>query len=440
MRTTRRTVLSVLTTLLLAGVPLFAGGASEAPAAGSATGGVDYTSIEKCEIEFWGLYGDEKQQVIQKIIDDYNASQDKVKVSYVCQGDYGATDETLTAAQAAGKGLPGVAFINVPRVQTYAASGMVEPLDAYIKATNFDIDDINPGMIDAMTYSGDGKIYAMPWGISSAVLYWNMDILHKIGLDEPPKSWQELVALGPKVKEATGMKTMTLHAELNYDEVVLRNAGADPLGDGKTATVDDPHIIAFMKQYKEMIDNGYAAYYSGADSITNQRTDFYSGGTLAMMETSSIVTTVQNMSSFEVGETMPLVNQVDPAITCIAGGTIIVPAENPQNVKNAAWDFVQFMLQPKYASEWCLVGNVFPVRNSVADNAQVLKEITDKQPMLKTVYPNLNSLTPKNKSPYQTACYKLIINALSKYYAEGGDPEAIMKACDSEVQNKLDGN
>lgn len=433
----KRAIVMLLAITLISG-SLFATGNQETKSPAKESG-TSYKVTDKVEIELWGIYVAEKQECIEKIISNYNASQDLVTVKYVSLGSYNATDEALTAAQAAGKGLPGLAFINVPRVQTYAASGMIEPLDGYIKATNFDITDINEGMMAGMTYDTDGHVYAMPWGISSAIYYWNMDILKAIGRTEPPKTWNELKKLAPEVMQKTGEKLFTTHCELNYDEVMLRNAGADPLGDGVKENMMDSHILSFIKDYKDLIDAGYVSYYTGADAESSQLTDFYNGGALCMIETSSILNNVVKKSNFAVGASFPLVDKVTPAISCIAGGTVIIPAENTQNVKSAAWDFITYALKPENIVAWSEVGAVYPVRKSVYTSDQLLSGLYANQPLFKSVYPYMDSLKPKNKTSYQTACYKVIGNALSEYYSKGGNLEEIWSKAQKEVQNILAG-
>ncbi len=155
----------------------------------------DVTVKEPITIEFWSSYADEvKHEWIAKAaVEEYNKSQDKVTVVMKQLFGYPAMDEQLSAAQAAGKG-------NCPRVLTYAASGMTESLDKYIEASKYDTGDFYGGMMDAMVYDGDGLTYGLPYGISSSVAFWNMDMLKETGYDKVPETWDELCDATEKVK------------------------------------------------------------------------------------------------------------------------------------------------------------------------------------------------------------------------------------------------
>src|SRR5699024_5078397 len=62
-----------------------------------------------------------------------------------------------------------------------------------IEDEDFHADDIYAGMWDYCTYM-DGGVCAVPYGISTQVLYYNKDILEAAGVDmtNPPTTWEEL--------------------------------------------------------------------------------------------------------------------------------------------------------------------------------------------------------------------------------------------------------
>lgn len=399
-----------------------------------------YEVTEPITIEFWNTYGDEtKQAWLQDAVDAFNASQDLITVEMKTIVDYGPMDEQLTAAQAAGKGLPGLAFINAPRVLTYAANGMTEPLNAYMDACGFELDDFNAGMMDAMKPNGSDQYYGIPWGISSAVAYWNVTMLKECGIDEVPETWEQVREAAKIIKEKKGVKTIGFLSELNYTEVMLRNAGADPLGDGQTADMFNEHIVNFMKEYKEMIDAGEAEFFVGTDQNTNILTAFYSGQLACMMETSSIVNAVATNSDFEVASSFGIRNVADPCISCVAGGAAIVPAANDQQVKNAAFQFLMYLTSKENVASWSSVGNVYPIRNSVMNDQAYLDNAFAYEPMLENIYNGLPGVVSKNKTPYQTSAYKVLLNAMGQYFYNGADFDTVWSAAEKEINLILAG-
>lgn len=400
-----------------------------------------YEVTEPITIEFWSNYGEEhKQNWLKNAVEEFNASQDLITVEMKTIVDYGPMNEQLSAAQAAGKGLPGIAFINCPRVLTYANNGLTEPLNEYMDAFGFELDDFNAGMMDAMKPIGSDSYYGVPWGISSAVTYWNKDMLTECGIEKIPETWEEMRAASKIIYEKKGLKTIGMVSELNYVEVMMRNAGADPLGDGQTADMFNEHVVSFVKEFKEMIDAGEAEFFVGADQVTNLTTAFYSGQIACIYHTSAIVTSISKNADFEVVTSFGLENVADPCISCVAGAAAIIPALNDQQVKNAAFQFLMFLTSKENVPGWSAAGNVYPTRYSVMSNDAFLQEIYEFEPLLENIYKGLGGVVSKNKTPYQTAAYKILLNAMGEYFYNGADFDAVWENAEKEINYILAGN
>lgn len=417
-------------------------GAAATEAAAPQPGKYDVT--DPITIEFWINYNEpEKQGWIQNAAEEFNASQDKVTVEVVLFSGYPAIDEALTAAQAAGKGLPGLANINCPRVLTYATNGLIEPLTDYMTSTDFPLDDFNAGMMDAMRPLADpDNFYGVPFGISSSVCYWNLTLLAECGIDKVPATWEELRAAADIITEKTGKMTLGIPSELNYVEVMMRNAGADPLGDGTESNLFDEDIVNFVHELKEMYDAGQAEVFDGTDYTVNLATAFYAGDLACMVQTSSIANNVSKKcqeANIEVTSTFGIQNKADPTISCVAGGALIVPVANDQQVKNAAWQFIQFLTTPENVASWSIPGAVYATRNSVMETPELVQAIYDNCPLMEGIYAGLGGVISKNKTPYQTAAYKILLNALGQYLHSNADFDAVWSAANDEINYLLAG-
>lgn len=403
-----------------------------------------YAVTEPVTIEFWNPLIDQvKADWLQDCAERFNASQDLITVELKQMNDYNSLNEQLSAAQAAGKGLPGVALINCPRVLTYADSGMIEPLNGYMDSYGFELEDYNSGMMNAMIPYGETEYFGIPWGISSSVCYWNMDILKQAGYDHIPETWAELKEIAPVILEKTGKKTIAFLSELNYAEVMLRNAGADPLGDGTSANLWDDNIVRFMKEYKQMIDAGQAEFVVGTDQNTNISTAFYSGELACMVNTSAVAhaaaSQVAATGNFEVATSFAIQDVAEPALSCIAGAAIIVPAMNDQQIKNAAFQFIMFMTSSENVASWTSAGSVYPARLSVLNDAEVMQEIYEYEPLLEGIYTGLDGIVAKNKSPYQTSAYKVLLDAMGQYFYDDADFDTVWSNAETEINYILAG-
>lgn len=63
-------------------------------------------------------------------------------------------------------------------------------------------DSIYPNVMEGVTV--DGKVIAVPHYLGIRALLYNEDLLKQAGMSEPPKTWEELISSGDKIKQATG--------------------------------------------------------------------------------------------------------------------------------------------------------------------------------------------------------------------------------------------
>ncbi len=69
---------------------------------------------------------------------------------------------------------------------------LLEPLNDYQASDPIeDLDDIAPGMRDALTF--DGKLYGIPFRHATSGLHWNQELFAERGVDGPPQTMEELV-------------------------------------------------------------------------------------------------------------------------------------------------------------------------------------------------------------------------------------------------------
>ena len=147
-------------------------------------------SDEPVTLEFWHSMGGSTGELIQEIVDDFNASRSDIHVDCIYQGDYTTGGTKIQAAVSSGNG-PAVAQIEITRVGMYAAAGALLDLTPYAEAdSDFNPDDMFPGVMDFSYY--DGKLISLPNGRSVPVMYYNVDALKKAGFDKAPETWDEL--------------------------------------------------------------------------------------------------------------------------------------------------------------------------------------------------------------------------------------------------------
>ena len=169
---------------------------SKAPAAETAAD-IEAAS-DVLEIEFWHALESQYQETLNRVVGEFNDSHDNIVIKPMYIGNYTALNEAIVSANAANTNLPGVAMANIPYVTAYGAGGLCEDLGPYIQRDGFEIDDFGEGLIQAAKYE-DVQV-ALPFLVSTEVVYYNRDLLNELGL-QIPKTWDEIPSFLEKASD-----------------------------------------------------------------------------------------------------------------------------------------------------------------------------------------------------------------------------------------------
>ena len=138
---------------------------------------------EVIELAFWTLLGGANGDRVQKLVDDFNASQDGIVIINESQGGYDDLQQKLLASLAAGNPPP-ITMVDYKYVPFYAKNGAFEPINNL--ASKEDLADYIPGLLTDLTYKG--QVYAIPFNRSTQGMFYNKDLMREAGLDpEAPR-------------------------------------------------------------------------------------------------------------------------------------------------------------------------------------------------------------------------------------------------------------
>ncbi|TWJ77112.1 Maltose-binding periplasmic protein [Bacillus paralicheniformis] len=213
----------------------------------------------------------EEGKVYQKRVDAFNkkyASENvKAKVDFIPRSGNGGGYEDKVNAALTTNTLPDVITLDGPNTAAYAKSGVIAPLDEYIK----DQDDLLPSIKQQGTYQG--KLYAIGVSESSVGIYYNKKMLKDAGVDlktlptvENPWTWDEFLELCKKLKNkydkpAIDMQLQSKDEMLTYALLpFVWSAGGDVLSkDGKKSegVFNDKPTAAAMTFIQTMLKEGY---------------------------------------------------------------------------------------------------------------------------------------------------------------------------------------
>jgi multiple sugar transport system substrate-binding protein len=328
-----------------------------------ATGGKSEKNSEgKVVIDFWTFWGSEiRRPVIEKIIEDFNNSQDDIEVkhTYLPFGDIWTKN---LASIAAGK--PADIIINdINQVAHRAKNNQTTNLAEYIEKDPEVKDRFFPELYNASLYKGDP--YALPFNTDTRMLFYNKDMFKEAGLDpnKPPATWEELQEYGKKLDVKNGNKYDRIGYLPNYKmgaEVWMVNADGKSYWDyEKSKTIiNDKSNIEALKWFKDYYD------YYGSDVINSFQAEFgeetadpFIGGKLAMTtEQTNFYTKIRDYGENINFGIAPLPEKEPGNGQTSWGGGFV--AEIPKGAKHPdeAWEFLKYLTDVQAQEHWAVKG------------------------------------------------------------------------------------
>lgn len=397
-----------------------------------------YEVTDKIEIEWWHALEEQYTETVNKVVDGFNASQDKITVKPVYVGNYAAVNEALVAAHAAGTGLPAVAVANTPYVSQYGAGGLTEDLTPYIQATGFDIEDFGQGLIDSTSY--EGKQVTMPFLISTQVMYYNKDMAKELGITIPER-WDDMESFletASKINGATTERYGTIIPGWDqwYFETFFLNNGVKIVNDDRISTDLGGEAAAnIVKQIKDWSKKGYTYVAVGEQASSEMRQNFIDGKAFSVIHTSSLYNTYVANCDFEVG--MAWLPAGDTKVQEVGGSVLLIPAKNDQAVKNAAWQFMQYLCSKDVNMIWASETGYLPTRKSVQETEEG-KKFLEEKPEFQVIFDNLDLIQPRIQHPGWDQLATIWKNYLAEIVIEDVDVDDMLEQMAEEIDEVLE--
>lgn len=367
------------------------------------------------KITFWHSMTGETQKSIERVVNDFNQSQNDYKVVPEFQGQY---VEALPKFLSVGgtKKAPVLFQSNEISTKQLATSGMIEPMETITKKYKYDTSDIRENILDY--YRVDGKLYSMPFNSSAPVLYYNKDAFKAAGIDELPKSptYEQVTDAAKKLKEKTGKaKLSILPYGWNFEEL-LANQNQELVNNGngrkKTATKSTfnnaagKNILNWIKtnaDAKTLVDYG-----TGANAADNELSGFTSKQIDMFMNSSASLGDIKKNAKFDVGVTYMPHPENKPANGVAIGGASIWLSKGKSNKQEkGAAEFLKFATSPKEQAQWSIDTGYFAI-NKKSYDTKLLKDAFKETPILAAPVDQLKD-TKKN-----TASAGALITAMPK--------------------------
>jgi len=376
----RKSLLSLVAVLLLS-VSLGACGGAEKGTPTAKTPGAS-PAAGPVSIDLWHSEVGSNVETLNRLVDQFNASQNEVRVTASFQGAYNEAAAKLIASLGTGQ-VPAVVLLNESQTQRMIDSGAVAPAQDFIDKEGYDLSDLDEKAVQY--YTVKDSIWAMPFTGEMPLLYYNKVTFREVGLDpeKPPQDLEELRQYSEKIRkrDAAGnvvrsgialdifgwlSTVLTENDELWVDQ----SNGHD--GRATKVLFDNDTGRYFFQWWHDMVDSGLAFNVGRNPTYADDFLAMASGRVAMTFSYAGALRSVidaleQGVQGVEIGVSqMPGV----PGGKGLNGFSVYalwIMNQRPEQEQEAAWKFIKWLVQPEQQAEWFAGTGYLPVSRSSVD-------------------------------------------------------------------------
>ena len=335
--------------------------ASPAPASSS-------EPLAPTSLKVWYSISGTNGQFFESQVRAFQEQNPQITIELTYTGSYSDSATKISAAKLAGNA-PDVVITSAS--QLYTGEDDNFQIETDVLDPDFNVSDIRPGILEYANYRG--HLAAVPFSISTQVIYYNKDLAAKAGLDleaNPPKTWDEFVEVCKTIQAACPKGTYgfdTSDAKWLVKSMLYQN-GNDIVSlseDGKiTPLFAEESGIEVARFWAKMIDEKIMAK-SQHDNAENK---FLSGKLVFIAATSNRIAKWAESVQFNIGAIeMPYFKQ-----PCVAlGGSTATIMTTDATRHAASWALLKYLLNTENQTAYALTTGYLPIRESSVELPEV---------------------------------------------------------------------
>lgn len=392
-------------------------------------------------LDYWEKWTGFEREAMERIVDDYNASQDRVFIRFVSTSQI---DRKLLLATAGGTP-PDIAGFWSHSVVNYAEKGALYPLDQLMARDGLSVEDYIPSVIETCRHRG--FVWGLPSTPATVGLHYNKELLRKAGFDGPPQTLEEMDAWCRALsrKDAAGRYTQMgfLPTDPGWWGPMFPYFFGLPIvsEDNLTLLCDEPQIVAvydwfqtFTKQYGTPDVRAFEAAFRG--EFASSSDSFMSGRVAMKLQGVWMANFIETFGpGMEWGAAaFPSVTPGMPPATVVESDILVIP-RGARHVEEA-WNFIKFVQQRQNMEKLCLGQQKFSPLREVSDEfyaqhrnpeIRLFRELAES--------PNARGIP---RIPVWAEYRDEMAVALDRIWVNGEEPAVALRRVKERIQPKLD--
>ncbi|MCP4020740.1 MAG: sn-glycerol-3-phosphate ABC transporter substrate-binding protein UgpB [Desulfobacteraceae bacterium] len=358
-------------------------------------------------INWWHAQRSARGKVVAQMIDDFNKSQSEYEVVGTFKGNY---DETMNAGVAAfrAKKQPHLLQVFEVGTQTMMLSGAVYPVFELMKDAGFEV-DWSRYLQAVLSYymNADGNLMSMPFNSSTPVMYYNVEMFTKAGIDPLSKSepitWDQLGEITKKIVDAKIASAGMVTAWQSWTQIenysAIHNVAFASKANGYEGLdckleINNPLVVNHITRLKSWADDKRFMY--GGQKYQGPKSEFIAQNVAVYIDSISAIAKLKKAVKDFKWDVAPLpveASMKSPQNSIIGGASNwVLNGHSKEEYKGVA-TFLKFLASNEMQEYWHKETGYFPITIDAYDSLKA-KGYYDDNPLQEVGIKQLNRAIP----------------------------------------------
>lgn len=421
-----KSIISILCAIVLSGSLLAGCGSKD-----SDTSAKKEEPKENVTLEFWTIsLRPTFDNYFNDLIKKYETEHPNIKINWTDMPFDAIQSKLITSI--AGGTAPDVVNLNTEMALTLAGKGALVDLN---KEAGKEQKDIYIKTLLESAKLKDG-IYAFPWYGTPSVCMYNKALFEKAGLQNPPKTFDEMLSVAKQIKDKTGAYICIP----DYYVQMLQLEGVKLLNDDNTkAAFNTPEAAEILTKYKKAVDEGVLPKtdWGNWDAMLQQ----FSSGKIAMINAGPQTLKRIKDEAPDIYKNIEVTTPLVGKANIIRNPLMNVAVPEKSKHHKEAIDFASFVTNDENQLAFCKAVQVFPSTTKASQDSFFKADSkTPETKALTIIADELKNTVDLNAGTEKGADISKTINNASEAVILGSkDVKSALNEAEAKVNSILSG-
>ena len=389
------------------------------------------------KLKVWYAISGDSGEAFKAMLEKYDAANDDVALEYSYSGNYGDTATKVSAALVSNTA-PDVALMAAGPLYTGARNDFF--IEEKINEADFLKNDIYPGVWDYAKFNG--RICAVPYGISTPVLYYNKAVIEKAGisLKNPPKTWAEFVQVAKTAQAKGNINGGADFWGFDVTDVgwlfkTMLNQNGNGVITVKGAKIapafDDEKAVEVATFWEKLTADKLMA----VGQHSNAEKKFLAGNLAFLVATSARIARWSADPTLKIGA-IPMPYFQKPSVAL--GGNVLIILSKDQKIKEASWKLVKYLASKENQTAFALKTGYLPIRKSGLTLPAAAAAV-EKNAMFSVAFDQLDNSWSYWHFDQMGTMDQILAQTIDTIERKVRDPKAALEKAAAELQAEIDG-